>query len=204
MTGILVIGSGGHGKVVADILLSAGMPVGGFLDDDPARHGMQVAGLPVLGAIDTYARHQPAGLVLAIGANRVRRQIAERLGAAADRLWHTAVHPRAVVAGSARLGRGVVVAAGAVINPDAAIGAHAIVNTGATVDHDAVVGRFAHLAPGVHLAGQVAVGDGALIGVGGLVIPGRRIGAWAIVGAGAVVARDIPGGVVAKGVPARW
>ena len=201
---MLVLGAGGHGKVVADILLCRGLAVRGFLDDDPAIWGATRLGLPVLGAIESYAGYAPDGLVMGIGANHIRRQVAERLGAAATPLWRNAIHPQATVAASARLGRGVMIAAGAVVNPDSALGDHVIINTGATVDHDCTLGAYVHLAPGGHLAGGVRIGAGTLIGVGASVAPQRSVGEWATVGAGAVVVRDIPDRVIAKGVPARW
>ncbi|HUS13048.1 MAG TPA: hypothetical protein VMZ30_21430, partial [Pyrinomonadaceae bacterium] len=98
MSGVLVLGAGGHGKVVADILLLSGIKVLGFLDDNDHSTGMVHLGLPVLGKIDEYARHAPDGLVLGIGSNRVRRMIVGRLGAAAESLWINAIHPRATVA----------------------------------------------------------------------------------------------------------
>lgn len=204
MSGLLVLGSGGHAKVVADILCCQGLTVAGFLDDDPAVWGGERLGLPVLGPIAAYADYAPDGLVAGIGSNTARRQVVERLGDAAQPLWRNAVHPRATVAASVRLGLGLVIAAGAVVNPDSVVGDHAIVNTGATVDHDSVVGRYAHLAPGTHLAGGVRVGEGAFVGAGATVTPYRELGEWATIGAGAAVVSDIPGWVVAKGVPARW
>lgn len=204
MSGVIVIGAGGHAKVVADILLQHGVTVTGYLDDNPTTWAETPLGLPVLGATGDFQRYSPEGLVMGIGSNKTRREVVERLGEAAERLWCNAVHPRATLAPSVRLGRGVVIAAGAVINPDTVILDHAIVNTSASVDHDCMVGRFAHLAPGTRLAGGVTVGEGALLGVGSLYIPNLTIGAWAVVGAGAAVVRDVPAGVTARGVPARW
>ena len=201
--GVLVLGAGGHGKVVADVLLSQGVAVLGFLDDDPSTWELTRLGLPVLGRIDTYASHNPVGLVMGIGDNRARRHLVERLGAQANDLWISAIHPRATIARSARLGRSLVIAAGAVINPDSVLGDHVIVNTGATVDHDCTIADYAHLAPGAHLSGGVKIGMGALIGTGSSVAPGNSVGDWAVVGMGAAVVRDVPSGVIVKGVPAR-
>ena len=92
----------------------------------------------------------------------------------------------------------------AFIQSDSIIGRHSILNTACSVDHDASIGDFAHVAPGAHLAGGVRVGEGALLGIGCSVLPGRTVGDWAIIGAGAVVLRDVPPGVTAKGVPARF
>ncbi len=204
MSGVLVLGAGGHGKVVADILLCQGIDVLGFLDDDPASWGTTRLGLPVLGAIATYHRFDPTGLALGIGSNAGRQSVVAQLGDATASLWCNAVHPRATVAGSVRLGRGVVVAAGVVVNPDTIVGDHVILNTGCTVDHDCEIGAYSHIAPGSHLAGGVRIGEGAFMGIGSVITPYRSVGEWTTVGAGAAVVTDIPAKVVAKGVPARW
>jgi sugar O-acyltransferase (sialic acid O-acetyltransferase NeuD family) len=204
MKGILVLGAGGHGKVVADILQTGNAEVIGFLDDDPMRWNTVVFDLPVLGGIDQYAEYRPDGLIFGIGSNQVRKAIAERLGQTAIPLWRSAIHPSATVARSVRLGHGVVVCAHAVINPDAEIGDHGIINTAATIDHDCKLGYYVHLAPGTHLAGNVVIGEGVLMGIGSQAIPSTEIGAWAVVGAGATVIYSIPESVTAKGTPARW
>lgn len=201
---VLVLGAGGHSKVVADILLCIGAKVLGFLDDDPRTWGQRRLGLPVLGAISTYAEYEPDGLAMGLGHNHVRQGIAIRLDDAAKGLWINAIHPRTTLAASVQIGKGVVLAAGAIVNPDTIIGDYAIVNTGATVDHDCFIGDYAHIAPGVHMSGGVSIGEGTLIGVGASIAPGCSVGKWAVVGAGAVVVRNIPDGVTAKGVPARW
>jgi sugar O-acyltransferase (sialic acid O-acetyltransferase NeuD family) len=203
--GILILGGGGHGRVIADILLSRGIAVQGFLDDNRSLWGTSWYEIPVLGEIDQVQEFSPAGMIVGVGRNDLRMAIVERLaGRVQEDLWANAIHPRATVAASAQLGRGIVVAAGAVINPNAIIGDHAIINTVASVDHDCVIGDFAHLAPGVHLSGGVVVGEGTLLGVGSSVIPSRSIGTWVTIGSGAAVVQDVPDGVVAKGIPAQW
>lgn len=203
MSGVLVLGAGGHAKVVADILCRQGIPVLGFLDDNPATWGATRLGLPVLGGIATYRAHMPSGLILGIGDIAARRAVVERLGACARDLWCNAVHPHATVAHSVQLARGVAVMARAVVNPDAILGDHSVVNTGATVDHDCVIEAYAHIGPGAHLGGGIRVGIGALIGVGANITPWLTIGDDAIVGAGSVVIGDVPAHITVKGVPAR-
>jgi acetyltransferase EpsM len=200
----IIIGAGGHGKVIADMMLRQGMDVLGFLDDNPALVGLSIFGLPVLGLLDQWKDFEPDGLVAAIGSNAVRRTVVQRLEMTASPPWVTIIHPNAVIAQSVQIGIGTVIMAGAVVNADAKLGNHAIINTGATVDHDCVIGDFAHVAPGAHLAGDVTVGEGVLLGVGCAVIPGCDISENAIIGAGGVVICDIPRNVVAIGVPARW
>lgn len=204
MNPVIILGAGGHAKVVVDILVSSRAELLGFLDDNPTIWNTKVLGFPVLGKISDSSNHESSRLIVGIGDNLRRREIVERLGAFADGRWQSAIHPSAVVAASAHIGVGSVVMAGAVINPDAVIGNHAIINTGATVDHDCQIGDYVHVAPGVHLAGGVLVGENTLIGIGAAVIPYRSIGASAVIGAGAVVVDDIPDRVTAMGVPARW
>jgi len=192
--GVVVIGAGGHAKVVISTLTACGTPVAAVLDDDDSKWGTDAQGMRV-GRIE---RARGGRGIVGIGDNAQRREMARALGLE----WQTAVHPAAYVHASAKLGRGTVVFAGAVVQPDAVIGDHVIVNTGATVDHDCVIGDFAHLAPGVHLAGAVQVGEGAFLGIGSVVCPGVKIGRWARLGAGAVAIRDLADGVVAVGVPA--
>ncbi len=204
MNNILVLGAGGHGKVVADILTCCGHTVLGFLDDNPALWNTEVMGFPVLGDTEKYQNLDCSGLAMAIGSNKIRRKIVEHLGSPAKSLWINAIHPSAIIARSARIGHGVVLAAQSVVNPDAQIGNFVIINTSATVDHDCKIGDFAHIAPGSHLAGNVIIGQSVLLGVGSQIIPGCTVGDWSVVGAGATVIRNIPENVTAKGTPARW
>ncbi len=199
MSDVLVIGAGGHCKVVVRALQELGHTVVAILDDDPHLHGETLLGIPIAGPValaDDY-RHLPA--VLAIGDNGIRQALAERL----DLEWMTVVHPQADVDKTATLGPGTVVFSGAVIQAETVVGSHAIINTRSSVDHDCQLGDFVHVAPGAHLAGSVSVGEGAMLGIGSSVIQGKQIGAWTTVGAGAAVVSDLPAHVIAVGVPAR-
>ena len=113
------------------------------------------------------------------------------------------IHPRAWVSPRVELGRGIFIAAMAVVNPGARIGDNCILNTSCSVDHDCQIEAHVHLCPGVRLAGGVTVGTLTMIGTGAVVLPGVRIGARCVVGAGAVVVRDVADGSVVAGVPAR-
>lgn len=196
---VVVLGAGGHGKVVIATLEASGHEVVAAYDDDQQRWGREVLGVPIRGALAEARSAEADGFVLAVGDNRDRRRIAEGV----DLPWTTAVHPAATVHPSVRLGAGTVVFAGAVIQPETEIGRHGIVNTGASVDHDCRLGSFVHVAPGARLAGRVAVDEGTLVGIGSSLAPEVRVGAWATVGAGATVVRDVPDGVTVVGVPAR-
>ena len=196
---VLVLGAGGHAKVLVATLQAMGETVAGCLDDAHSDQTNRVLGVPVVGPLSAIASHDGLA-VIGIGSNAVRRQLVETYPGVR---WVSVVHPLAVVHPSASVGVGTVVFAGVVVQPDAFVGRHAILNTHSTVDHDSRVGDFAHLAPGVNLSGGVTVAEGALVGVGAACAPGVRVGAWSVVGAGGVVVRDIPPNVTAVGVPAR-
>lgn len=201
---IVVLGAGGHAKVVVATLQAAGRTVAAALDDDPERTGARLLGVEVVGGVERLDALGATAAVAAIGDNRARARLVARVEEALpDLTWTIAVHPAAVVHPSVVLGAGSVVFAGAVVQPDTVVGAHAIVNTAASVDHDGRLGAFVHLAPGARLAGGVEVGDGALLGIGCAVLPGRRVGAWAVVGGGATVSADVGDGWTVVGTPAR-
>ena len=202
MNDVWVIGASGHGKVVIEALRASGATVAGLLDDGKAV-GTNVLGVEVAGRADreTVSSLGVRRAVIAVGDNRTRKAIAERLDGATE--WFTVIHPHAWISPSASIEDGTVVFAGVVIQANASIGAHAILNTGSSVDHDCVVGPWCHLGPGARLAGDVQIGAGAFIGMQSACLPGTSVGAWATVGAGAVVVRDVPAGATVIGAPAR-
>jgi sugar O-acyltransferase (sialic acid O-acetyltransferase NeuD family) len=204
---VLIVGAGGHGLVVADILLAmasaqGGPPPVGFVDHDPALRGPGPAGLSVLGTMEDLDKIAHDAVVVALGDNRTRMKVFNALALAGER-FAVAVHPAARLGFGVVLGPGCMVCAGAIVNPEAEVAADCILNTGCTVDHHNRIGPHAHVAPGAHLGGGVRVGQGALVGIGAAVAPGVEIGAWAVVGAGAAVIRDVPENTVVAGVPAR-
>ena len=207
MIGTLIIGAGGHGKVVLDILQAGDQyRPAGFIDADPKLAGTTVGDLPVFGAIHLLSRliakHRIGAAIIAIGDNRARSSYARAVDACSLPLIN-AIHPSAVVARSATLGRNVMIAANAVVCTESKIGDFSILNTSATIDHECEIGPAVHVCPGAHLAGRVRVDAGAFIGLGANVIQCLRIGTGAIVGAGAVVLSDVPAHATVVGVPGR-
>jgi sugar O-acyltransferase (sialic acid O-acetyltransferase NeuD family) len=203
---VVLIGAGGHGKVVLDILRAQGQHRAvGFLDADPAITGTRIGDLPVLGQINhlpKLAKQKIKGAIVSIGDNRVRLSYARMVMEHGLELIN-AIHPAAVVSSSARLGKNIVIAAGAVINPEASIADSVIINTAAIIEHECEIAWGVHVCPGAALAGRVRVGAGAFIGLGSRIIQCLTIGEEATIGAGAVVLQDIPPGATAVGVPAK-
>ena len=202
--GLLVLGCGGHGRVVADAAAECGYTRFAFLDDAPAASGESVLSGPVIGPmamLEQLVRDWSAAIV-AVGNCGVRLGLFERLRRAGFQT-PSIVHPSAVISRNAEIGNGVFVAAAAVVNVGAKIGEATIVNTGARIDHDCDIGSGCHIAPGATLSGGVTVGARTWLGTGCAVRQGVTIGADVLVGIGAAVVSDLDAGKTYVGVPAR-
>jgi sugar O-acyltransferase (sialic acid O-acetyltransferase NeuD family) len=200
-TPVLLLGSGGHAKVVLDALIAAGHDVTGWCGPGPR---VVWRGLNPMGDDDQPWADQPARYALALGMGdlALRRRLFDRLSARGF-AFPAIAHPAAYLAEPSVLGDGSQVMAGAVVQPDVQVGTGSIVNTGARVDHDTRIGSFSHLGPGSVLCGDVDVGDTVLLGAGATVLPGVSIGAGACVAGGAVVTGDVARGTTVMGIPAR-
>lgn len=198
MNRLIIIGAGGHGKVIADIALRNGHKNICFVDDHATG---QVMGLPVIGTTSQIRDFDDGNteFVIGIGNNTVRKKIAENYHIP----WATLIHPSAQIATGVSIGNGTVVMANAVVNACAVIGRHCIINTGAIVEHDNKIGDFAHLSPGVKLSGTVTVGKNSWIGTGASVTNNIEISENVVIGVGTVVVKDIPEQGTYAGVPAR-
>lgn len=202
-----VYGSGGHAKVVAEVIAAEGLYEVHFLIDDcAAKAGSVVGGHTVVGGREALrGLRERDGIrhgIVAIGNERARHSIALELEDEGFELL-TAIHPSAQISPSSAVGRGTVVMAGAVINADSRVGLAAVINTRCSVDHDCDIGDGVQIAPGATVCGAVRVGARTFIGAGATLIPSVVVGSDAIVGAGAVVIHDVPDGVTVVGVPAR-
>lgn len=204
---VLVIGAGGHAKVLVEALLAEGALMAGVVDADATLLGHSVLGVPVIGD-DRVIEDFPCDAVRlvngigSIGVPVLRRTIFERFSGRGYR-FAVVVHPSAVIASDVELPDGVQVMAGAVLQPGCRIGSNVIINTRASVDHDCTVGDHTHIAPGVTLSGGVTIGAGCHVGTGATVIQGVRIGDGSVIGAGAVVTKDVAAGMTVVGVPAK-
>lgn len=188
---IVILGAGGHGKVLFDICRVSDQTVRGFLDKDIAG---PVHDLPVLGddaLLDDAAFVAAHRFALGVGDRNIHKRLAALVADKGGSLA-TLVHPGAILSQSVTLGSGSVVMAGAVINIDSRLGACCIVNTRASIDHDCALGDHVQISPGATLAGGVSCGDDVFVGSGATILPAVTIGARTFVGGGATVNRDLP------------
>ena len=203
MSRVLLIGAGGHARVVAEALRVRGREVhavvtleGGFdgveqLTDEAAFARWPEGRDAALGVGGRPARADPG--------TEVRRRLYETYRERGFAL-PAVIGAGVVLSSGIALSDGLQLMAGAVVQPEVRFGTNVLVNTGARIDHDCEVGDHVVVAPGAVLCGGVAVGAGSWIGAGAVVLEGRRIGAGALVAAGAVVTRDVPdGGFLGRG-----
>lgn len=201
MERLIIIGAGGHGKVVADIAEKTGKYREiAFLDDGPMTDCM---GYAVIGRVCEASKYiSEYEFFVAIGRAEIRRSVTEEL-LTSDARIATLIHPNAVIGKSVSIGKGTVVMAGAIVNPCAVIGDGCIINTSSSVDHDCVIGDYAHISVGAHLAGNVNIGADTWVGAGAAVINGLTVCNGCMIGAGAVVTKNICATGTYIGVPAR-
>lgn len=199
-----MLGTGGHAAIVIDLARSGGLDVLGCIG--PERPGFPESFCRYLGGDEVVGSLDRSKIAMAVGVGSLtnaalRIRLYEMASSSGFKL-PPLVHGRSCIAGTATLGDGTQVMAGAVVQPFASVGRNAIVNTGAIVEHHVTVEDHVHIAPGAVVCGAATVGSEALVGAGAVVLQGRSVGAGAIVGAGAVVIADVPPHSVAKGVPA--
>jgi sugar O-acyltransferase (sialic acid O-acetyltransferase NeuD family) len=205
---ILLIGSSWQASVLLDAINLAGLyKIVGYLDDTLPM-GTSRNGYSVLGGLKDVRRicsdNAVSDVVMGIGDNWWRRKFyIDLIEICPDLRFPVIRHPSAIVAASARTGKGTSIHAGSHIGPNSIVGDFCILNTGSSIDHDCTLADFSSIAPGVKTGGLVRIGECSAIGVGASISDRISIGRHTVIGTGAVVVRDIPDLVVAYGNPAR-
>lgn len=199
---LLILGAGGHGKVVADIALSMDIYESiSFLEDNPM---VSVGnGLSILDTIENVKKYiDKYELFVAFGDNESRAAKMQECMNNGGKIA-TLIHPSVIISSNVVIGSGTVIMPGSIINCNSVIGQGCIINTATTVDHDNTIGDYVHLSPGVHLAGTVYIGNHSWLGIGSVVKNNISIADNCIIGAGAVVLKNIDEAGVYIGIPAR-
>ena len=203
---VVVVGAGGMGREAVDVARAAGREVVGVVDDGPKTDDLDRLarlGVAYLGDLEDWSSSASVTpWVVGVGDPALRRRLARRL-AAVTAPAPALVHPAATLGSDVRVGDGSIVCAGARLSTHVRLGRHAHVLANAIVGHDVVVGDHVSVNPGAIVSGAVRIGSEALIGAGATVLQNLEVGEGSVVGAGACVVRDVVGGVVVRGVPAR-
>jgi sugar O-acyltransferase (sialic acid O-acetyltransferase NeuD family) len=204
---IVLVGTGAQTKYALEIFYHRGIEVAGLIDiaGNEVTWGQPLYGSQILGGLDiieTLTEEGVDGGLVCCADPRRKAILTGRVSQAGLRLVN-AIHPKATIASTAKVGSGVIINAGAIVQPFARVGDGVMIHANVIVEHDNVIERYVNLAPGVNLAGWVTVKERAVIYTGAVVIPKVTIGRRAVVGAGSVVLRDVPDGAVVVGAPAR-
>jgi sugar O-acyltransferase (sialic acid O-acetyltransferase NeuD family) len=199
-----IFGSGAQGRVTLDILrLQNPQTHWSFVDDNPEMTGKVINGAEVIGGLDKIQKMKSCFMHVALGKPSLKEKITKRCEELKNITFINAIHPSAIILPTVKLGIGIFIGAGVIINTEAVIKNGALINTQSVVEHDSVVGEFANISPTACLGGRVNVGSRAFIGSGSIILARTSIGDDSIIGMGAIVTKDIPKGKIAYGVPAK-
>ena len=198
MNRLIIIGAGGHGRVVADNALKNGYTEISFIDDHAVG---DCVGFPIIGTFSEIEKLNDGktDFIIGIGNNATRKMISERY----DVHWVKLIHPSAQIGINVLIGVGTVVMAGVVVNACTTIGKHCIINTRAVVEHDNVIEDYVHVSPNATLGGTVRIGENSHIGIGSVIRNNTDVCADCVIGAGTVVVKDVVESGTYVGVPAR-
>lgn len=205
---VVILGAGGHAKVVAECIDKERYEIVGYLDKDHLHIGEMIEGIPVIGQDSSPNYWRTKGIegcivgIGHIGNYRIRNCLFEMYYAEGFSMIN-AIHKTSCISMSVKIGKGNVIMPKVIINANAKIGNNTIINSAAVIEHDVVICDGVHVAPGCTVCGATHIGSNTFIGAGSTIIQGLQIGANSIIGAGSVVIADIPDNVIAVGNPAR-
>jgi len=203
---IIIIGAGGHSRVVYDILWhDHNLDVVAFVDNTVRGSEEAIMGVPVTGGHEEIPElveeNNISGFIIAVGDNEIRcKHYNKLLEMGLEPV--SAIHPEAYISKTATIGPGTVVAPGVAVSTNVEVGENSILNTGSLVDHETSIGPHTHIAPGSTVAGRVKIDEMSFIGMGSTIRDSVRVGSNATVGAGSVVLEEVPPNVTVAGTPA--
>jgi sugar O-acyltransferase (sialic acid O-acetyltransferase NeuD family) len=201
---IIIIGSGGHSRIVSEIAILLKYNVKGILDINFKKKKTKefINSIPVLGGEEELKKfdNKSLKLFIAIGDCKLRKikyDYYSNLGFEFVNL----IHPLVSISKSIKIGSGVMIASGAIINSNVQIKNNVIINSGSIIEHEVIIGNHCHCGPGSIIAGRVKISDGVFLGIGSKIIDNLSIGSNSILGAGSVIIFDIPKNSTVVGVP---
>lgn len=204
MKKLIIVGNGGHSKVVQEIVRKSDYQLIEIWDDKYSEvtciDGINYAPIDVN---HPFVEDKSVFFFLAIGDNSVRKKIANRFNINKSR-YATILAPSAIISTEAFISGGSLVMEGAIIQAGSTIGDQVIVNSGSIIDHDCQIEEYVHVAPGATITGHCTVRQMSLIGAGSTLIPSVVVEEHATIGAGSVVIKNVPANKIAYGNPAKY
>jgi UDP-perosamine 4-acetyltransferase len=204
---IVLIGGGGHCKVVISILNKINsFEIVGIVDNYKAENF--ISGIKIIGTDDDLKDIYKSGIhnaLITVGSikDNTKRYRLFNMAKEIGYKFPVIISPEAIVDDNVKIEEGTVVMPGSIINIESSIGKNCIINTGSIIEHDCKIGNHCHIAPGVHISGEANVGELSFLGIGATMIQGINIGKNVTIGAGSVVIKDISDNVIALGNPAK-
>ncbi|MDZ5471965.1 acetyltransferase [Bacillus sp. 31A1R] len=201
---VIIIGNGGHARVLNEILFTKDIKVLGYTAPE---EGINYYNLPYLGDDSTICTYSQDSVLLVNGIGSVsdtslRAKLFNEFKSQGY-FFLSLIHSSAIISSLAELGEGVQILAGVVIQPFAKIDDNTIINTSSVIEHDCTVGKHCHIAPGSVLSGNAYIAQGSHIGTGSIIIQNIKIGNNSLVGAGSLVIKDVLDNKVVYGIPAK-
>lgn len=205
MKGIVIIGAGGFGREVLEIIrdinkIKEEWTILGFVDDSPHFKDQVLNNYPVLGDSDwllEYAKNKEIFAVIAIGDSSIREKLVLKIGSIVQ--FANLIHPSAMITDTVKMGVGNIITAGCIVSVNIEIGNHVIINLHSTIGHDCVLDDYCSIMPGVNVSGTVHLEKGVFLGTGVKILQNKTIGAKTIIGAGLTIHKNMPPNI--KAIP---
>ncbi len=207
MKSVIVIGSGGHAKVIIDIIHSMNKYKIIGITSQSFKKGEMFIGYEIIGDIDMLCEFNPEECLIAMGVGGFRDNIVrEKIFLAVKNMGFSflnVIHSSAIISKTCLFGEGIVIFPGVILNTDVFVGDNTIIATGSTIDHETVIGKHILISAGVTVGAYTKINDNALIALVAKVVSGINIGKNSLVAAGAVVVKDVQDNEIVYGIPAK-
>lgn len=211
MKNVIFLGGGGFAREVLDTIEVINIhtgdhisPLGFIYEDANEDKGNLIDGLPVLGDL-TYLKTinlNEVFFIPAIGRPIWRKKLVNQVIEMGGKFVNV-IHPSSQLSKWTTIGKGAIVQGQCVFTPGMVIGDFFISNDNVSIGHNTIIGDFVQINPNVNIAGGCKIGNDVYIGVKATILS-STIGAGSVIGACALITKDVPENVIAKGIPAKY